>query len=140
DVTMPLDCVYLFAPLDLLIEDEQGRRFGTVGNRVWNDLPGVVPAVGASNLYLLPLDRNLRISVTGGRAGTYTLGVVAGSLGRSVVLTDIPVTPATRDTVTIGDRLAQITVQSEDAEKNFSVSYGVGGVHLARAVTLSGVQ
>jgi hypothetical protein len=140
DVSMPLDFVYLLAPFDLLVEDELGRRFGRSGNRVWNDLPGVVPAVGAPNLYLLPLDRNLRISVTGAKGGTYTLGVVAGSLGRSVVLTDVPVTPATRDTLTIGDKLGEITVQSEDPEKTLGVSYGVGGVRLARALTLSGIQ
>lgn len=148
DVSMPLEYMYLLAaavgapqPAILLVEDDQGRRFGVSSNRkLWNDLPDVIPAIGAENLYLLPLDRNLRFFVTGMGDGTYTLAIVAGSLGRSITLVDVPVRPGTRDVVKIADGLREVTLSSGDAEKELTLHYGVGGVRQARALTVTGVR
>ena len=42
-VTMPVDYVFVLSPVSVLIEDEEGRRFGVAGRRVFGDLPDVVP-------------------------------------------------------------------------------------------------
>jgi hypothetical protein len=140
DVSMPLNVLWLMSPATVVIEDEQGRRFGSAGHRVWNDLPDVIPAIGAEHLYLLPLDRNLRISVHGTGTGTYSVGGVAGSLGRSVTLMDVPVTPETRDTVEVADELCQVALSSTDPDKALTLHYGVGGVQEARALTVEGLK
>jgi hypothetical protein len=139
-VTMPVDYVFVLSPVSVLIEDEEGRRFGVAGRRVFGDLPDVLPAIGAEQLYLLPLDRKLRVSLSGTGEGTYTLGIVSGSLGRSVTLTGVPVTPDTRDTVEIADGLREVTVSSTDPEKTATLHYGVAGVRQARALRVAGVR
>lgn len=140
DVSMPFDYMFLLSPATVLIEDDEGRRFGFSGKKTFNDLPDVIPAIGAEKLYLLPLDRNLRFTVQGTGEGTYTLGIVAGSLGRSVTLVDVPVTPKTKDVVEIADRLQEVRLSSGDAQKEFTVHYGVGGVRQARALKVAGVR
>jgi hypothetical protein len=140
NVSMPLSAVWLMSPATLLVEDEQGRRFGTAGGRVWNDLPDARPAVGAPNLYLLPLDRNLRFTVTGTGKGTYTMGILDGPGGRSLTLADVPVSPSTRDTIRITDRMREISITSVDPDKRITMHYGVGGAREARALTVEGVR
>jgi hypothetical protein len=140
NVSMPLSAVWLMSPATLLVEDEQGRRFGTAGGRVWNDLPDARPAVGAPNLYLLPLDRNLRFTVTGTGKGTYTMGILDGPGGRSLTLTDVPVSPSTRDTIRITDRMREISIASVDPDKRITMHYGVGAGKEARALTVEGVR
>jgi hypothetical protein len=140
DVSMPLNILWLMSPATVVIEDEEGRRFGAEGERVWNDLPDVTPAIGAEHLYLLPLDRNLRVTVHGTGKGTYSLGILAGSLGRSVTLVDVPVTPDTRDTVEMADGLREIRLGSGDADKEVTLHYGVGGAKEARALSVEGLR
>jgi len=66
--------------------------------------------------------------------------MVSGSLGRSVTLADVPVTPDTRDVVEISDGLREVTVSSADPDKTATLHYGTAGVHQARAVSVSGVR
>lgn len=134
--TIPTDYVFILSPATVLIEDAEGRKFGVKGKQVWNDLPDVIPAIGMKNLWLLPLDRDLTISLTGTGKGKYTFGVCSGTLGRSVTLTDIAVTPKTRDVVRVSNRLRDVTVESSD-NKDATIHYGVGGVGQARAVKVS---
>ncbi len=134
DVSMPSDYMFMLSPATVVVEDAEGHKFGVQGKKAWADLPGAMPAIGVPNLYLLPLDQDLTFSVTGTGTGTYTLGIVSGSLGRSVTLVDVPVSSATRDTVRIADSLREIVVESADAEKDVTLHYGVAGVGQARAL------
>ena len=141
NISMPLSGVWVLSRVSLLIEDDQGRRYGTAGGQAWGDIPGVVPGVGVSNLYLLPLDQNLTFTISGaGDDETYTLGLFAGPLGRSVVVSDVPVVSSTRDVVRITDRLGEIAIESSDNSKPVAVQYTVGGVDESRTVELDGVR
>ncbi|MBA2388633.1 MAG: hypothetical protein H0V67_00095 [Geodermatophilaceae bacterium] len=137
---MPLDFVFLLSPATMVVKDAEGRRFGVAGRRAWADLPGAIPAIGTDNLYLLPLDRDLEISVHGTGEGTYKLGVVAGSLGRSVTLIDVPVGPDTHDRVGISAELGEVSFATDDRDKSVSLVYGVQGDRDVRALTVTGLQ
>jgi hypothetical protein len=52
----------------------------------------------------------------------------------------VPVKPDTRDTIQIAHSLRQVTLGSADAGKSVSLHYGIGGVHQARALTLSNLR
>jgi hypothetical protein len=136
DVSMPSDYMFMLSPATVVVEDAEGRKFGVRGKQTWADLPDAMPAIGAPNLYLLPLDRDLTFSVSGTGTGTYTLGIVSSSLGRSVTLADVPVTPKTRDVVRIANGLREVVVESADAGKDVTLHYGVGGVRQARALKI----
>ena len=136
DVSMPTDYMFMLSPATVLVEDAEGRKFGVRGKNAFADIPGAMPAMCAPNLYLLPLDQDLTFSVTGTGTGTYTLGIVSGSLGRSVTLVDVPVKPTTRDIVRIADGLREVVVESADASKELTLHYGVAGVQQARALKL----
>ena len=142
-VSMPLNSVWLMSLGHLRVEDDQGRRYGTDGRQVWNDLPGVTPAVGVRNLYLLPLDGDLTFTISGddGDDGddAYTLGLLAGGRGRSVTLRDVTLGRRSRDTVRIARGLRDVTITTTDAEKTLTVRYDVGGVNELRSVAIEGV-
>ena len=138
DVTMPTDYLFMLSPATVAVADAQAQiwraRFRRLG-----DLPGAAAAIGAPGLYLLPLDGDLSVTVSGTGAGTYTLGIVAGSLGRSVTLLDVPLTPATTDVVRIADGLRTVEITTDDAApKSLALHYGVAGVHQARALAVEG--
>lgn len=140
DVTMPLDFVFLLSPATMVVQDSEGRRFGVAGRRSWTDLPEAIPAIGTDNLYLLPLDRDLEISVHGTGEGTYKLGVVAGTLGRSVTLIDVPVGADTHDRVVIGSELGEVSFATGDRAKQLGLVYGVQGVREIRVLAVDGVR
>lgn len=108
--------------------------------RSWNEIPGAVAAIGAEKLYLVPLDRDVTISVHGTGEGTYTLGVVAGSQGRSVTLVDVPVTAESRDTVDVADGMREVRLRSRDNGKALTMHYGVDGGPTVRAVAVEGLK
>jgi hypothetical protein len=136
DVSMPTDYMFMLSPATVVVEDTEGRKFGVRGKEAWADLPGAMPAMCAPNLYLLPLDQDLTFSVSGTGKGTYTLGIVSNSLGRSVTLSDVPVKSTTRDVVRITNGLREVVVESADASKEVTLHYGIAGVQRARALNV----
>jgi hypothetical protein len=135
--TLPLDFVFLLSPATMLVEDDRGRRFGIRGADVAGDLPGAFAAIGAPNLYLLPLDRDLSITISGTGEGTYTFGVCSRTLGRSVTLTDVAVQRSTRDIVRVRDGLREFTIESAGGGKDITAHYGVEGPGTIRAVSVT---
>jgi IPT/TIG domain len=143
NVSMPINGVFLLSAGRLLIEDDSGRRYGVSGRRAFGDLPGVVPGVGVENLYLLPLDQDLTFTISGAEendAATYTLGIVAGRLGRSMMIGDVPIGRATSDVVRIADNLREVAIESNDADKQVVVRYALEGIDEARSVALEGAR
>ncbi|MBX9245265.1 IPT/TIG domain-containing protein [Actinotalea ferrariae] len=140
DVTLPLNFVVLMSPATLVVADQRGRRFGAVGSKRWDDIPGALPAMGAPGLYLLPLEEDLDLSIHGTGTGTYTVAVVAGSLGRSVTLVDVPVTGSTVDRLTLRHELGQVVVTTKDDAKEFSLMVGATDGSMSRAVGVRDVS
>lgn len=144
NVSMPLSTLWVSAvDAAFLIEDDQGRRSGSIGGRAWNDIPDVVPGVGIPNLFLLPLDRPLTLTVSAtertGR-GSYTLGVIAGAMGRSVILSDVPIDRSTRDMVRVGGGLSEVSIDTGDDAKTLDVRYAIEGGADARGAVLEGIR
>ena len=143
NVSMPINGVYLLSGARLLIEDDQGRKYGATDRRAFGDLPGVVPGVGVENLYLLPLDQDLTFTISaadGNDAPTYTLGILAGRLGRSVMIADVPMGRSTRDVVRITDSVREVAIESNDANKPVTVRYALEGLDESRGVALKGAR
>ncbi len=148
NVSMPLNSAWLLSLGTLRIEDDQGRRYGTDGRQVWSDLPGVTPAVGVRNLYMLPLDQDLTFTITGNTddgddaadGDTYTLGILAGGPGRSLTLRDVTLGRRSRDTVRIARGLREVAITTTDAAKAITVSYDVGGIDELRSLAIHGAR
>ena len=143
NVSMPINGVFLLSAGRLLIEDDRGRRYGVAGRRAFGDLPGVVPGVGVENLYLLPLDQDLSFTITSADendAATYTLGILAGRLGRSVTISDVPIGRSTRDVVRIANGVREVAIESNDPDKRVALRYALDGIDEARSVALDGAR
>ena len=145
NVSMPINGVYLLSGARLLIEDDQGRKYGATERRAFGDLPGVVPGVGVENLYLLPLDQDLSFTISAAKLEGLGGGDVharhprrpAGMLG---VIGDVPMGRSTRDVVRIADGVREVSIESNDADKQVTVRYALEGIDESRSVALDGAR
>ncbi|HPJ30168.1 MAG TPA: hypothetical protein PLZ42_02115 [Methanothrix sp.] len=68
----------LRCPADALLTDSSGRRVGTVGGRIVNEIPGAeVMSSGEVEIYLLPSDLEYSLEITGTGSGPVDLDLVA---------------------------------------------------------------
>jgi hypothetical protein len=138
DVSLPLNFVGLFSPATLVVEDGKGRRFGFDGKEAYSEIEGAFVAPFAPNLYLLPMDQDLELSVRGrGEDGTYTLIAASGTHGRSWALYDVPVSGKTRDRVALRDELRGFSFTSTNAEKHVTLVHGMRAHQTLRYVRVS---
>jgi hypothetical protein len=139
DVSIPLSYAVLFSPATLVVEDAQGRRFGRAGSKAWDEIPGALAPVDAPGCYLLPLDEDLTLTIHGTGDGTYTFAAVAGPLGRSVALMDVPVTQETVDRIELRSKMSEVRLSTTDNGKPAAVVYGVTDGTRSRALRLEEV-
>ena len=67
----------LMCPADVVFTDPQGRRTGQIGATQINEIPGAeVRTGGEVEIYILPADVPLTVSITGNGAGEATLDII----------------------------------------------------------------
>lgn len=120
DVSMPISFLAMPGPVTAVVTDALGRRFGTSGDRGYDDIPGAI--VGAEGLYLLPDDENLEITIRGTGDGVYSLALVNGHAGTSTVLMDMPVTAGSVDELQVEP--GSLSVRTRGDAKTASVVHG----------------
>lgn len=70
--------VDLKCPADALFADTSGRRVGTVGGQVVNEIPGAeVMSSGEVEIYLLPMDLEYSLEITGTGSGLVDFDVIS---------------------------------------------------------------
>lgn len=82
-------------PADAVFTDPTGRRVGTVGGRVINEIPGAeVLSSGEVEIYVLPMDLEYSLDISGTGAGMVDLDVISpegGSSARVVSFKDVSI-------------------------------------------------
>ena len=82
-------------PADAVFTDPAGRRVGTVGGRVTNEIPGAeVISSGEVEIYLLPMDLEYSLEISGTGAGMVDLDIISpegGSSARVVSFKDVSI-------------------------------------------------
>jgi hypothetical protein len=89
-------------PADALFADPAGRRVGISGGRVINEMLGAeILSSGEVEIYLLPMDLEYRIEISGTGASTVDLDVISpegGSSARVVSFTNVSIGSGTKIT------------------------------------------
>jgi len=135
----------ILSPASLSVSNLAGQATGTVGNSLVAQIPGVIPSLlSKHDLILTPRQMALQRTIQGTGSGTYTYASIAppdpaaqtdafksllpdGATAiapghRSITLQDVPVTPATRDTVLLGPDHQAVQITTTDPGKPIKVT------------------
>ena len=86
----------LGCPADLVFTDAQGRRTGTVGGEVINEIPGAeVRSEGEVEIYLLPSNLQYAVSITGTARGEAGFDIITAESATEAGLTSFDALPIT---------------------------------------------
>ena len=138
DHDIPSVFQYMFAPIggdvDVLIEDKDGNRTGIQDGKLVEEIPesmALIPLMGGSftehEMYILPLDKQMKLHVSGNSNGEYVLGLLGDGILMAIDQKDL--SAGKEDIITIEpwkDALGRrMRVQSGQDDANFQVIVAV---------------
>jgi hypothetical protein len=138
DHDIPSILQYMFAPIggdvDVLIEDEDGNMTGIREGELIEEIPesmALVPMTGGSftehELYMLPIDKKLKLRVLGNSDGEYVLGLLGD--GVLMALDQMDASEGSEDLITLEpwpDALGhKLRVRTAQATGNFQLIVAV---------------
>jgi hypothetical protein len=137
DGLLLLDTV--FSPVNVRIENEEGKRIGYKDGKIHLELPDALFIPFAPNCYVLPLGDKYTRTIEGTEDGTYSYGIIS-SEGLNVYLKDVPTKAGSIDLLSMAADTESFTFESNGESKSFSMVIAQKVNQETRIAEIEGLQ